>query len=96
MENAIIHGINEKEDGRGSVILNGWLEDGRITLSVTDDGNGMTEEDKGRSRNGSHYGMKNIEHRLKLFYGEEIPVQIESSLGIGTCVIINIPVKTLE
>lgn len=94
LENAIIHGINEKAQGHGMVILNGWMEDGRITLSVTDDGEGMTQEDKEKSRQGSHYGLSNIEHRLKLFYGECIPVQIESSPGIGTCVIINIPIQT--
>lgn len=94
LENAIIHGINEKEEGRGRVILSGWMEDGRIILSVTDDGEGMTEDDKKKSHQGSHYGMANIEHRLELFYGESIPVQIESSPGIGTCVIINIPMRT--
>ena len=94
LENAIIHGINEKSDGRGMVILNGWMEDGRITLSVTDDGEGMKEEDKKKSHQGSHYGLTNIEHRLELFFGESIPVQIESSPGIGTCVIINIPIRT--
>ncbi len=94
LENAIIHGINEKADGRGMVILNGWMEDGRITLSVTDDGEGMTQEDKKKSHQGSHYGLSNIEHRLELFFGESIPVQVESSPGIGTCVIINIPVRT--
>lgn len=93
LENAIIHGINEKEDARGVVILNGWLEDGRITLSVTDDGKGMVQQDKKSSSSGSHYGMENIAGRLKLFYGEEIPVQVESSLGVGTCIIINIPVR---
>ncbi len=96
LENAVIHGINEKADGRGRVILNGWMEDGRVTLSVTDDGEGMTEEDKQKSRQGSHYGLSNIEHRLELFFGERIPVQIESSPGIGTCVIINIPVRKEE
>ena len=94
LENAIIHGINEKADGRGMVILNGWMEDGRITLSVTDDGEGMTQEDKKKSHQGSHYGLSNIEHRLELFFGESIPVQVESSPGIGTCVIVNIPVRT--
>lgn len=96
LENAIIHGINEKEDGRGVVILNGWQEDGRVTLSVTDDGDGMTAKDKEKSYRGSHYGLTNIEHRLELFFGERIPVQIESSLGIGTCVIINIPMRSGE
>ncbi len=93
LENAVIHGINEKESPRGAVFLSGWMEDGRITLSVTDDGVGMQEHAKENSAGGSHYGMKNIAERLKLFYGEEIPLQVESSPGVGTCVIINIPVK---
>ncbi len=93
LENAIIHGINEKEDARGVVIVNGWMEDGRITLSVTDDGVGMMEEDKKQSSTGSHYGMENLAKRLKLFYGEDIPIEIESSPGVGTCVIINVPVR---
>lgn len=96
LENAIVHGINEKDDARGIVMLNGWLEDGRITLSVTDDGTGMREEDKTRPHTGSHYGMGNIAQRLELFYGEKIPIQVESSLGIGTCIVINIPAKTSE
>lgn len=91
LENAVVHGINEKEDARGVVILNGWLEDGRITLSVTDDGKGIAPGGQEKSGSGSHYGMKNIEKRLELFYGEKIPVQIESSSGVGTCIIINIP-----
>ena len=93
LENAVIHGINEKEDARGEVLLNGWMEDERITLSVTDDGVGMQEKGKETDKGGSHYGMVNIAERLKLFFGEEIPVQVESSPGVGTCVIINIPVR---
>ncbi len=92
LENAIIHGINEKEDGRGIVMLNGWIEDDRVTLSVTDDGNGMNQDDKTKA-SGSQYGMKNIAKRLKLYYGEDIPIQVESSQGIGTCVIINVPIR---
>lgn len=96
LENAIVHGINEKEDARGVVILNGWMEDGRITLSVTDDGRGISMEGQKKSTEGSHYGMENIEKRLTLYYGEEIPIQIESSPGVGTCIIINIPVRKKE
>ena len=92
IENAIIHGINEKDEARGIIIVNGWMEDGRITLSVTDDGVGMDKNsnDKGT---GSHYGMANIQKRLQLFYQEEIQILVESSLGVGTCIIINIPMK---
>lgn len=93
LENAIVHGINEKEDARGAVMLNGWMEDGRITLSVTDDGTGMVEADKDKPQSGSHYGMGNIARRLELYFGEKIPIQVESSPGIGTCIVINIPAR---
>jgi len=90
IENAIVHGISEKEDGRGVVLLTGWMEDNYIHLSVTDDGNGMSQEAKGNSQ-GSQYSLINIEKRLSLFYGEKISIEVESSLGIGTCVSIHIP-----
>ncbi len=94
IENSIIHGINEKTDGRGVIVLNGWLEDDRIILSVTDDGTGMEKDNKNLNNpKGSRYGMGNIEKRLNLFYGEEIKLQIDSSMGIGTCVSINIPMR---
>ena len=94
IENAIVHGINEKADGRGKVILNGWLEDDRIILSITDDGAGIKDLDGLSSKSGgSHYGMSNIEKRLILFYGEKVKLEIDSSLGIGTCVSINIPMR---
>lgn len=93
IENAIVHGINACPEGRGMITLHGWMEDGRIILAVTDDGAGMggkesldKEEEKG-----SHYGMKNIQTRLSVFYKEKIEFEIESTMGIGTCVSINIP-----
>ena len=92
LENAIIHGINEKEEPRGTIHVCGFMEDNRITLSVTDDGVGMKEGQMGPG-SGSHYGMKNIKKRLELFYQEEIPIQVESTPGIGTCIILNIPAK---
>ncbi len=96
LENAILHGINAKEDARGAIILNGWIEDDRITLSVTDDGKGMEVDRQNKTSKGSRYGMVNIAKRLTLFYGEEINIQVESSLGVGTCVIINIPLRKKE
>ncbi len=90
IENAIVHGINEKKDLRGMIRVDGWQEDGRVILSVTDDGVGFHKDDN--TGNGSHYGMKNIQKRLEVFYDEKIELQVESTVGIGTCVIINIPV----
>ncbi len=95
IENAVIHGIHEKPDGRGIIRVNGWIEEKRILLTVTDDGKGMDKENVVSEKpGGSHYGMRNIEKRLKLYYREDIKLHIDSSPGIGTCVSINIPVRT--
>jgi two-component system sensor histidine kinase YesM len=92
VENSIIHGINEKSDARGTVTVNGWLDVGRLVLSVTDDGVGMDEGDKFKDvSQGNHYGMRNIEKRLSLFYNEQITVNIENINGAGSCVSISIP-----
>lgn len=93
IENAIVHGINASVEGRGMISLHGWMEEGRIILAVTDDGAGMGGKEPldGDSEKGSHYGMKNIQTRLSVFYKEKIEFGIESTAGIGTCVSINIP-----
>ena len=92
VENAILHGIIASIEGRGTLSINGWEEDGRIILAVMDDGAGMAEEDREKSNSkGSHYGMKNIGLRLSVYYQEEIKIEVESTKGVGTCVSINIP-----
>ncbi len=93
IENAIVHGINEKEDPRGTIKVDGFVEDGMVTLSVTDDGVGVKSESAANS-NSSHYGMKNIRKRLDVFFGEEISLKLESTPGIGTCVIVEFPART--
>lgn len=97
VENAIIHGINVSPEGRGNITIYGWCEEDRIILAVTDDGVGMSQEESvwDNKKKGSHYGMKNIQKRLSVFYKEEIKLEIESTLGIGTCISINIPERLL-
>lgn len=92
VENAILHGIIASIEGRGTLSINGWEEDGRIIFAVMDDGAGMAEEDREKSNSkGSHYGMKNIGLRLSVYYQEDIKIEVESTKGVGTCVSINIP-----
>jgi two-component system sensor histidine kinase YesM len=92
IENAIVHGINERPDARGTVTVSGWTEAGSLVLSVTDNGVGMDEADKFKDNpNGSHYGIINIEKRLSLYFQKQISIKVESSQGIGTCVSFVIP-----
>lgn len=91
IENAINHGIREKFDGRGTVQINGWIEDDNIIITVSDDGVGMVSlEDTKQKRKGNHYGVRNIEARLCLYYGMDQALTFQSIVGAGTKVTIKI------
>ncbi len=97
IENAIKHGIMQRGEARGSIIISAAMEEekeGRwMTLSVLDNGVGMeNSEEQLQKGSGSHYGMKNIEQRLALFYDTEIHIQVDSESGLGTCVSLTLPV----
>jgi two-component system sensor histidine kinase YesM len=60
---------------------------------VEDNGVGMDEETKHRmlNENSKGYGMRNVNQRIKLLYGEEYGLHIESVIGEGTLVTIRLP-----
>ncbi|EFU39640.1 integral membrane sensor signal transduction histidine kinase [Paenibacillus vortex V453] len=94
IENCINHAIWD-ESGI-NIIVKVRREGDGIVLQVIDDGIGMTPEqlDQALNKSGnlSGYGVKNVDDRIKLTYGEEYGVSIFSRLGIGTAVTIRIPV----
>ena len=99
MENAIVHGIAEKPDIESCEIrICARREEQDIVFSVQDDGPGvdvkeMQKETQQDIRTAQHgYGVRNINFRLKLCFGEKYGVTyLESEKGIGTKVIIGIP-----
>lgn len=94
IENAIIHGIVESESGRGKITVSGCQEKDEIILSVVDNGVGMDVNHlEQKDLKGSGYGVYNIEQRLTLFFGLEQCLEIESVLGMGTCVSMTIKKK---
>ncbi|WP_127591177.1 cache domain-containing sensor histidine kinase [Paenibacillus lautus] len=94
IENCINHAIGDETGININVKLKQEGDD--IFLQVIDDGIGMTPEQLdhalNKSDNLSGYGVKNVDDRIKLTYGEEYGVSIFSRLGIGTAVTIRIPV----
>ena len=96
VENSILHGIQEKEDKNGTIEISGGFENDRIVLRVHDDGVGIPEEYlrnllKDDSMNEEHgYGIKNINNRLKLYYGESCGLTYKSAPGEGTLVEVRI------
>ncbi|MCM3746325.1 sensor histidine kinase [Paenibacillus pasadenensis] len=71
--------------------------DGRLELKVIDNGVGMRKETVNEvlrsSIQSNHYGLKNVEDRIKLRYGQEYGVQIGSVYGGGTTVQILLPLQ---
>ena len=51
----------------------------------------MADTDVGRSREGG-IGLRNVDERLRVIYGENYPLRLESTPGEGTCARIEIPV----
>ena len=102
VENAIMHGIAEHPEMIDCTItIDARMEGKDIIFQVTDDGLGMSKEQMDslltmeESREGG-YGVKNINFRLKLCYGEAYGLSYESEEGMGTTVSIRIPVMTVE
>lgn len=96
IENAIDHGINVMpEDRRGVISVICKDMDTYIQFVIKDNGIGMTKEQtvKILTKDSKGYGVRNVNERLKLCYGEEYPMIIKSKENTGTEVIITIPKK---
>lgn len=102
VENAIYHGIKAKLSP-GYVNIKVVADNEFIYISVCDDGIGIdkeTLEELNKSLNVKNenfgYGLYNVNQRIKLVYGENSGVKIESILNKGTTVTIKIPLSTKE
>ena len=99
VENAIFHGIEAKNE-MGIIIITSKIQNEKLILSVSDDGIGMNSEvleqvigkcnKKEYTRNES-IGIANVSGRIKVEFGDEYGLQIESEPGIGTTVTIKLP-----
>lgn len=101
IENAIYHGIKNKED-LGIICVKGWQQDQDIIIEVYDDGAGIDPERLEQLKNSINlpdveenpitYGLRNVNLRIKLHYGATYGIAIESEKGCFTKVKIRIPV----
>ena len=103
VENAIVHGIAEHpEIKKCSISIAAKQEEKDLIFSVHDDGLGMNEkqlaeilkEDSSSTYNG--YGVKNINLRIHLCYGDGYGVSYKSIPAEGTTAYIRIPALTLD
>ncbi|MFD0682827.1 MULTISPECIES: sensor histidine kinase [unclassified Paenibacillus] len=98
VENAILHGIDMKADGKGRLIIRGKWNNGTIEFSVEDNGPGIDEvlQKQLLSMPSKGYGLKNVHERIQITFGEPYGLQIVSEKGEGTIMKLIIPAKEYE
>jgi len=91
IENSIKHGLEPRLHG-GTVTLRSRLEGDRVTIEVADDGVGIGNRPASAlRRTGAGIGMKNVQERLEVLYGNQARFSVVSNPGRGTLVSIEIP-----
>ena len=103
LENAISYGVSAMDEG-GEIRIIGRKRDGKILLTVRDNGIGMTREeaedvlaDNTRvPKRGSGVGLINVNNRIQLLFGKEYGLKVESEPDEGTSVSIVIPAVPYE
>lgn len=85
VENAVIHGIRPKPGKAGIITVRASRQEEFVYLEVSDDGIGMTEEQlKGVLEIETRgYGVKSVNQRIQVHYGEECGLQFFSQPGSG-------------
>lgn len=92
VENALKHAMFEEPL---HIQIVAYQEEGTIVMKVIDNGVGMSEETVRKildyKDQSMGYGIRNVNERIKLQFGESFGITIESELGLGTTVQIAIP-----
>ena len=103
IENAIDHGIKIRENARGLVCISGRVIDGKVVLTVQDNGAGMTLEQVEQlnttigvfdERYG--YGVRNVHNRLQIFFGKEYGLTYRFVPEGGCMVNVTLPISAQE
>lgn len=89
VENCVKHGLAPKIDG-GRIELRTTNRDGRLHIEIEDNGVGISEE-KMPHVYVEGIGLSNVRERLRVLYGTDFRLEIESHQGQGTLIRIDVP-----
>lgn len=104
VENAIYHGM-EFMDGDGEILVKVEKQEEELLFTIEDNGLGMTREQvagllTGQTRSspgkGSGIGVKNVNERIRLYFGEDYGLEIFSEPDEGTTIRIRLPARSCE
>lgn len=100
IENAVYHGLKPKND-KGLIKISGQCNNDNIVITVSDNGVGMDGEtlnnlnltfsDNVYDDEKSHIGLANVNKRIKIIFGENYGISVQSREGKGTDVYVTIP-----
>ena len=103
MENSLYHGIKVKR-GKGTIYVTACRQEDKLYFDIKDTGVGMTEAELASVRSkltrpcketDSGFGLANVNERIRMNYGPEYGVTIDSRQGEGTWVQITIPAQEI-
>lgn len=95
IENAIYHGLDRMVD-EGEIRIGVHSRGDNLVFTVEDNGIGMTKEQcreilEGSTGDKTGIGIRNVNNRIKIYFGEQYGIQIDSELDEGTTVTIIMP-----
>jgi two-component system LytT family sensor kinase len=89
VENSIKHGLAPKI-GEGRITIRSVRQNGHAIIDVIDNGVGVVPGQSERIKAGG-IGLRNVNERLRVIYGANYQLQLDSVPGEGTCARIVIP-----
>jgi two-component system sensor histidine kinase YesM len=98
VENAILHGI-QPEESFSTIMIKAYASNGFLYIEVFNEGYGISQERiqeihamfASSDQSTSSMGLKNVYQRLKLYYGNEADLILESEMDEYTKVIMKMP-----
>ncbi|MCL6615909.1 MAG: histidine kinase [Anoxybacillus ayderensis] len=99
VENSIIHGLGPKQ-GQGIISIKGYIDGDHLSINITDTGIGMEDWEFEKLLGGdveskdrfNSLGLRNVNERIKLSYGDEYGLTVKSQKDMFTSVEIKLPV----
>lgn len=107
VENAIYHGIEQMAEDT-NIYIKGIIAGEDCVIEITDAGRGMSEEEvtnlyrkisgeiEASGGSGNGIGLKNVQDRIKINFGEKYGIEIASKLGCYTKIMVRIPMSVRE
>lgn len=98
VENAIVHGT-ETTDRKGQILISGYVEQGKIILSISDNGGGTNVDElnaylnneQGSLHHSDGFGIKNVNQRIKTYFGDTYGLHYCANQPFGTTAIVSLP-----